>query len=111
MLRRTTARAPPRAAHGGVALLARLNGAADAAAAHAALVRVYLGADVAEAHLFCADRGGVSLLGRAAPGLPWREFRFAFAAEVRDVAGLEAALRDMAEEARAHLEEGGGAAP
>ena len=37
------------------------------------------------------------------PDAPWREFRFAFSAEVRTVDALEATLRDMAAEARAHL--------
>ena len=97
------------AASGFAALLAKLNGAADAAAVHAALCRAYLGVDVSEAHLFGVDRAGVSLLGRAARDAPWREFRFAFASEVKDGAALESALRDMAEEAREHLAGGGGA--
>ena len=90
---------------GGVALLTRLNAAADAADTLRALCAAYLGIEVAEARLFGVDRAGVGLLARTARDAPWREFRFAFTAEVRDVAGLEAALRDMAEEARAALAE------
>ncbi len=98
-------------AFGGAALLARLNAAPDAPAVHASLCLAYLGATVAEAHLFCVDRSGFGLLGRdAAPDAEWREFRFAFSNEVRDVDALESTLRDMADEARAHVAAGGGAA-
>jgi hypothetical protein len=94
-------------ASGGAALLARLNAAPDAPAVHASLCLAYLGATVAEAHVFCVDRTGFGLLGRdASPGAEWREFRFAFSNEVRDVAGLESTLRDMADEARAHVAAG-----
>ena len=92
------------AAAGGAALLARLNGGADAQAAHLSLCEAYLGVRVAQAFIFSVDRTGFSMLGcDGAPGAPWREFRFAFSNEVRDAAGLEATLRDMAAEAHAHL--------
>jgi hypothetical protein len=90
---------------GSAALLTRLNGAADAPATLHALCAAYLGLDVAEARLFGVDRAGIGLLARTEPDAPWREFRFAFSAEVRDAAALEAALRDMAEEARSALAE------
>ena len=95
-------------APGAVALLARLNGGADAAETLRAMCAAYLGLPVAEARLFGVDRVGISLLARAEQHAPWREFRFAFTAEVRDVAALEAALRDMADEARAMLAEAAG---
>ena len=57
------------------------------------------------ARLFGVDRAGIGLLARTEPDGPWREFRFAFSTEVRDTAALEAALRDMADEAQAALAE------
>jgi hypothetical protein len=90
---------------GSAALLARLNAAADAPATLRALCAAYLGLDVAEARLFGVDRAGIGLLARTEPDAPWREFRFAFSTEVRDTAALEAALRDMADEAQAALAE------
>jgi hypothetical protein len=87
---------------GGAALLARLNAAPDAATAHAALCAAYLGATVTEAHVFCVDRSGFGLLGRDGAHAEWREFRFAFQTEVRDLAALEETLKEMAAEAAAH---------
>ena len=91
---------------GSSALLSRLNGA-EARRTHVMLCRAFMGVELQEAALIGVDRSGITMLGRAAPGEPWREFRFAVQSEVRDEKALLSTLADMAAEAESHLAAGG----